>query len=160
MAWLITDAAQNTLPIVKPRKVKKFKDKTLAQLCEKSKAAWKAWIREGRPASGPFYDAKCGLRSEVRQRVKFCAAMDERRRVRRQESLFLSNSHLPFRTPQKRNKARCTRLRIDDTLVSDPSLLLQAWTQHFQNLATSHGDSNPEIKKQIEQSTTLLSSSF
>ena len=42
VAWLITDAAHNTLPLVKSRKVNKFKDKTLSQLCARSKEAWRA----------------------------------------------------------------------------------------------------------------------
>ena len=82
---------------------------------------------EGRLVSGPAYDAKCALRR------KFCSAMEERKRVQRQESLFRSNSHLCFRTPQSRSKSKCTRLRVNGTLLSDPSLLLQAWTQHFQS---------------------------
>ena len=110
--------------------------------------------------SGPSYDAKCALRREVQQRVKFCSAMEERKRVQRQESLFRSNSHLRFRTPQSRSKSKCTRLRVNGTLLSDPSLLLQAWTQHFQSLAKSQEETNPALKESIEQSKTLLSTSF
>ena len=160
VAWLITDAAHNTLPLVKPRKVNKFKDKTLSQLCARSKEAWRAWCSEGRPASGPLYNAKCMLRRQVRQRVKFCAATEERRRVYQQDSLFGANSHLRFRIPQKRSKSGCTRLQIDDALVSDPSLLLEAWAEHFQNLAKPQENTNPALKESIEQCVTLLSTSF
>ena len=96
------------------------------------------------------------MRRQVRQRVKLCAAMEERRRVHRQETLFRANSHLRFRTPQKRSKSGCTRLRINGSLVSDPSLLLEAWT----NLAKSQENMNPTLKESIEQCTTLLSTSF
>ena len=84
VAWLVNDAAQKTLPLLKPRRANRFRDKTLSQLCIRSKEAWRAWCREGRPVSGPSYDAKCALRREVRQRVKFCSAMEERKRVERQ----------------------------------------------------------------------------
>ena len=147
---------KKTLPLLKPRRANRFRDKTLSQLCIRSKEAWRAWCREGRPVSGPSYDAKCALRREVRQRVKFCSAMEERKRVQRQESLFRSNSHLRFRTPQSRSKSKCTRLRVNGTLLSDPSLLLQAWTQHFQNLAKSQEETNPAVKESIEHSKTLL----
>ena len=147
VAWLVNDAAQKTLPLLKPRWANRFRDKTLSQLCIRSKEAWRAWCREGRPVSRPAYDAKCALRR------KFCSAMEERKRVQWQESLFRSNSHLCFRTPQSRSKSKCTRLRVNGTLLSDPSLLLQAWTQHFQ----SPRGNNPALKQSIEQSKTLLS---
>ena len=157
VAWLITDAAHKTLPLLKPSKTNRFKDRTLSQLCAKSKGAW---CGEGRPSSGPLYDAKCALRREVRHRIKYCSAMEERRRVQRRETLFRTNSHLRFRTPQKRGKSKCTRLRVNGAMVSDPSLLLQAWTQHFQSLAKSQEDTNPALKESIKQSSTLLSGTF
>jgi len=48
----------------------------------------------------------------VRDRIKFCAAMEERRRIPRRENLFRANAHLHFRTPQKCGKSQCTCLRI------------------------------------------------
>ena len=147
-------------PLLKPSKTNRFKDRTLSQLCAKSKEAWGAWCEEGRPSSSPLYDAKCALRREVRHRIKYCSAMDERRWVQRRETLFRTNSHLRFRTPQKRGKSKCTRLRVNGAMVSDPSLLLQAWTQHFQSLAKSQEDTNPALKESIKQSSTLLSVTF
>ena len=94
VAWLITDAAQKTLPHLKPKKAHKFRDRTLSQLCVNSKEAWRVWCEEGRPPSGPLYDAKCALQREVRQRMKFCAAMEERKRVQRRENLQLTSSFL------------------------------------------------------------------
>ena len=58
VAWLISDAAVNTLPQLKPRKTNKNRDRTLSQLCMRSKEAWKAWNNEGRPETGPLYEAK------------------------------------------------------------------------------------------------------
>ena len=75
VAWLITDA---TLPHSKPNKACKFRDRTLSQLCAKSKEAWRAWCDSGRPLSEPLCEAKCSLRSQVRQRIKVCAAIEER----------------------------------------------------------------------------------
>ena len=77
VAWLISDAAVNTLPELKPRKTNKYRDRALSQLCVRSKEAWKAWNNEGRPETGPLYEAKSTLTRQVHQCVKFCAAMEE-----------------------------------------------------------------------------------
>ena len=130
-AWLIVDAAQKTLPQLKTKKPHRFKDRILSQLCAKSKEARETWYKEGKPPNGPLYDAKCNMRREVRQRTKFCAAMEERRSVQRRENLFRTNAHLRFRIPQKRGKSQCARLRVDGAIISDPSDLLDAWTHHF-----------------------------
>ncbi|CAI8025496.1 hypothetical protein GBAR_LOCUS14724 [Geodia barretti] len=45
-------------------------------------------------------------------------------------------------------------------MVSDPSQLLQAWTQHFQSLTKSQEENNPSLKESIKQSSTLLSATF
>ena len=50
VAWLITDAAHKTLPVLKSSKANRFRDRTLTQLCAKSKEAWGAWSGEGRPS--------------------------------------------------------------------------------------------------------------
>ena len=69
---------------------------------------------------------------------------------------FRANSHLRFRIPQIRVKSKCTRLRVNGTLVSDPSQLLQVWTQ---SLAKSQEEKNPALKESIKHSS-LLSATF
>ena len=49
---------------------------------------------------------------------------------------------------------------MNGTLLSDPSLLQQAWTQHFQSLAKSQEETNSALKESIEPSKTLLSTTF
>ena len=97
----ITDAAKRTLPCIKPRKQRFFKDSTLKQICDKSKGAWKAWVDADRPPDGPLYDSKNDWRCEVKKRVNLCAAMDERRHVRRRENLFRSGARNRFCAPQQ-----------------------------------------------------------
>ena len=77
------------------------------------------------------------LRKQVRHRIKLCIAIEERKQIQRREHLFKSKSHLRFRIPPKREKSRCTRLRVGGALVSDQSQLLEVWTNHFQSLARS-----------------------
>ena len=160
VAWMIEDAAQKSLPHLQSKKAHKFSDRTLSQLCAQSKEAWRVWCEGGRPSSGPLYDAKCTMRRKVRQRIKFCAAMEERKRVQKCEKLFKTNAYPRFRIPQKHQKSQCTCLRVNGTLISDPSHLLNAWTQHFQSLAKSQVDLHPTLKELMKQLTSLLSESF
>lgn len=83
--------------------------------------------------------------------------MEERRQ---RENLFRRNAHLRFCTPQKCGKSHCTCLHVNGALVSDPSHLLEVWTQHFQNFAKSQVETNPALKEVLKQSTSLLSQSF
>ena len=137
VAWLIKDTAEKTLPLLKPKKPRRFRDRTLSKLCAKSKEAWRAWCEDGRPTDGPLYEAKCLLRKRVRHRIKLCIAIEERKQIQRREHLFKSKSHLHFRIPKKREKSRCTRLRVGGAVVSDQSQLLEVCTNHFQSLAHS-----------------------
>ena len=88
VTWLILDAAQKTLPQLRPKKVRKFTDRTLSQLCAKSREARRVWCTNGKPSSGPLYETKCAMRRELRKRIKFCAAMEERRQIQKRENLL------------------------------------------------------------------------
>ena len=143
-AWLIVDAAKKTLPQLKTRKPHRFKDRILSQLCARSKEAQETWYRKGKPLSGAIYNAKCNMWREVQQRTRFCAAMEERRLVRR-NNLFKTNAHHRFRISQKHAKSQCVRLRVDGAIVSNQSDLLEAWTHHFCRIAKSQVETNPAL---------------
>ena len=134
VAWLIFDAAGKTLPHIKPKKARRFKDRTLSQLCAKSKEAWNIWCANGKPSNGPLYEEKCAMRKVVR---KLCSSMEERKQIQKREHLFRINSNVRFKRPQKRGRSRCTRLRVNNTLISEPAYLLEVWSNHFCNLAES-----------------------
>ena len=132
----ITDAAKPTLPCIKPRKRRFFKDSTLKQICDKSKGAWKAWVDAGHPPDGPLYYSKNHWRHEVKKRVNLCAAMNERRCVRRRENLFRSGARNHFHAPNKR-KPRCSKLKVSNDLVTNKEDLLCVWVDHFTELSKS-----------------------
>ena len=69
VASLIKDAAGTILPLHKAKRANRFKDRTLSQLCAKSKVAWEAWKNGARPCEGPLYEAKCSTRKEVKKRI-------------------------------------------------------------------------------------------
>ena len=119
----------------------------LTQLCAKSKEAWRTWQDNGRLLSGPLYDTKNEARKLVKQRIKSCAAMKERKLIQTREKHFRSSAPYRFKIPQKRRKSQCTRLRVDGNLISDPLQLMKAWTQHFRNLTQSQIGSNPASLK-------------
>ena len=132
----ITDAAKRTLPCIKPRKRRFFKDSTLKQICDKSKGARKAWVDAGRQPDGPLYDSKNDWRREVKKQVNLCAAMDEWRRVRRRENLFRSGARNRSCAPNKR-KPRCSKLKVGNNLVTNKEDLLCIWADHFTELSKS-----------------------
>ena len=61
--------------------------------------------------------------------MNYCSAMAERRRVERRERLFRHQDSSRFRIPGKQ-RSRCSKLRVDGRLVSDPEELLTAWASH------------------------------
>ncbi len=135
----IIATASATLPAQQERGGKRplyYKDSTLKFLCDSSKSIWKEWCSAGRPQSGPLFERKKDLRNEVRKRIRLCAAVDERKRIRKRESLFLRKDAKSFRPPHKK-KCRCSKLRVDGKLISDRCDLLKAWSDHFSTLSKS-----------------------
>ena len=92
--------------------------------------------------------------------AKFISRYRLRRHSRRREHLFKSKSHLHFRIPPKREKSRYTRLRVGGALVSDQSQLLEVWTNHFQSLAHSQVNVNPDLSVLNQKLSSLFSSTF
>ena len=160
VASVLKDAAEAFLPHCKAPKATRFNDKTLSQLCAKSKLAWREWSDGGRPCEGPLYEAKCSARKELRKRIKMCEAMKERKRVQRREHLFRTNAPSRFKTPQGRKKSRCTRLRVDGNLISDPIELLEAWSTHFETLAQSQIHTQTGLQESQTELTSLASASY
>ena len=54
----------------------------------------------------------------------------------------------------------CTRLWVNNVLLSDPAQLLEAWSDHFRTLAESQIVSEPEMKEMQRQKVSLLLSTF
>ena len=73
----VKETALETLPLIRPKKGRFFKDPTLKQMTVKSKAVWKAWSDAGRPSEGPLHDSKLFWHREVRKRINVYAAMAE-----------------------------------------------------------------------------------
>ena len=45
------------------------------------------WCINGKPTSGSIYETKCAMRREVRKRIKFCAAMKERKQIQERKPI-------------------------------------------------------------------------
>ena len=122
MSQELLNAAYNTLPTVRSSRSQLYKDDTLLTLSVQSRTACSRWLESGRPLSGPLYEEKCRLRWAVRQRVCFCAARAERRRVQRREKLFALNDH---RSPWVEGEY-LRKLKMSGEFISNPATLFEA----------------------------------
>ena len=152
VATLMVEAAEETLPVVQPRRKVRMKDDVLSRLCAQSRAAWRVWKEAGSPREGLLFEQKNKLRREVRRRVHYCAAMTERRRVQRREMLFRNHDSSRFRIPGKQ-RSRCSKLRVGGRIVSDPDEVLGAWASHFKRLSESNRDAPglSELEDKVEE---------
>ena len=139
LATLMVEAAEETLPVVQPRRKARMKDDVLSRLCAQSRAAWRVWKEAGSPWEGLLFEQMNKLRREVRKRVHYCAAMTERRRVQRREMMFRNHDSSRFRIPGKQ-RSRCSKLRVGGRIVSDPDEMLGAWSSHFKRLSECNRD--------------------
>ncbi len=143
VAGILTEAAEELLPSVQPRKKSRFRDDTLSRLCAQSRAARAAWRAAGSPSEGPLSEEKNRLRRAVRKRVRWCAARSERVRSQRRDKLFAARDSQRFRTPHTR-KSRCSKLVVGEETVQDPELLLKVWAEYFQKLGESRLGDTPD----------------
>lgn len=105
------------------------------------------------------YEQKCRLRKEVRKRVNFCAAQEERRRVQYRDKMFRSGNRYCFCTPNRSRGLGC-RLRVNGDLLSDPQALLAVWADHFGRLSQSKVGTEPQLQKLECRVAELLSESY
>ena len=157
VATLMVEAAEETLPVVQPRRKVRMKDDVLSRLCAQSCAAWRVWKEAGSPREGLLFEQRNKLRREVRRRVHYCAAMTERRRVQRREMLFRNHDSSRFRIPGKQ-RSRCSKLRVGGRIVSDPDEVLGAWASHFKRLSESNRDAPglSELEDKVEEMAVKL----
>ena len=154
---LLCDSAVRSLPLLQHRKKLRWRDSTLTALCAKSRIARKVWREADSPSNGPLYDEKCHLRRAVRKRVRFCAAQAENRRIQRRDRLFSSGDKGHFRLPQRKKKVH-TKLLSDGEIIEGTQSLLDAWSQHFEDLAKSRKDELPQLQSlesHVKHLTTL-----
>ena len=79
VARVLCDAAEKTLPLIQPRKPRRWKDDTLTALCAQSRSVHKAWKDAGCPCIWRTALWEKGrLCWAVRRRVRFFAAKPER----------------------------------------------------------------------------------
>ena len=150
---MLVDAAEQQLPLVQPKRPRRWRDDTLSCLCAQSRAAHSAWKQAGCPGEGPLFEEKSGLRRAVRRRVRFCTARAERMRIQRRDRMFASDNRHRFNTPMQK-KSRCGKLIVNGEVVSDPEVLLDVWVKHFSELAKSRRDEMPgmaELQQKVHR---------
>ena len=103
---------------------RRWRDDTLSCLCSQSRAARLAWKQAGCPGEGLLFEEKSRIRRAVRRRVRvrFCAARAERMRIQRRDGMFASGNRHRFSISMR--KSRCSKLVVNDKVVSDQEVLL------------------------------------
>ena len=154
VARVLCDTGEKTLPLIQPRKPRRWKDDTLTALCAQSRSACRAWKDADCPSEGPLFEEKSRLHRAVRRRVRFCAAKAERMRIQRRDKKFVAGARSRFRLPG-RKKNRCSKLIVDGEVISSPQSLMQVWAQYFSNLAKSKVDESPGLQE-LQQTVDAL----
>ena len=156
MVHFIYDTALSTLPRLKVGKKKKtwYNDKTLAAIAKEKKAAWDEWKEVP-------YMGHCMTRNAIhkrplkafKQRLSLCAASVQRKKVQTLDNKFRKNDPSRFKLPRKNNQQGST-LMVNGEICSDTDTVLEAWSNHFKSLSSSHDSQFPALakaKKEYEQ---------
>ena len=101
---------------------------------------------------------KCRLRRDVRKRVRFCAARDERVKIRKRDRMFEKGHSNRFRAPKKKRK--CDKMMIDGEVVSSSEVLLGKWVEHFGKVAKSRLESVDGLRDMMLKVDGLVHTSF
>ena len=159
----IVSIASDTLPIVKPRKSskrKRFNDPVLKELCKKSKAAWWKWAGNGRPKCGHLYDNFKQAKKCVSTRINSLQGAAERRHIQKIDILFKDQASNRFRIPKTGQQPVMKLHSVDGHVINDRDVLMQTWSNHFEGLAESRCDNNPDLRKLKISTDDLLSESY
>ena len=145
VAWLLTDAAKETLATCSGKKKCWHRDDELKTLCAQGRDVKRAWREAGCPGDGVLYDQKILMRRAVRKRVRVCAAKAERMRIHRRERLFTRRGSNRFATPNRRRKT-CSKLVVDGKMLNDNDSMLSVWANHFETLAKSRKEEHDGLR--------------
>ena len=95
---ILTHAASEYLPHIKPKKKKKFIiDSDLKVLFKQSKAAWIRWKNTGRPNDGVLWSEMKESKRAVKKHITACRARKERADIQKRDLLFKDRSNHRFR---------------------------------------------------------------
>ena len=159
----IVSIASDSLPIVKPRKSskrKRFNDPVLKELCKKSKAAWWKWAGNGRPKCGHLYDNFKQAKKCVSTCINSLQGAAERRHIQKIDILFKDQASNHFRIPKTGPQPVMKLRSVDGHVINDHDVLMQTWSNHFEGLAESRCDKNPDLRKLKISTDDLLSESY
>ena len=74
----------------------------------------------------------------------------ERRQIQRRDEMFQQNHPHRFRA-KYHQKAACTKLSSQGSIVTDPNDHLKCWADHFSSLGQSQCSSNESLKDTISE---------
>ena len=159
VSGLLKEAAQKTLPELKPKKPRRrwFQDRTLSVLSSQSRNAWIRWNEAGRPINGSLYKEKNKLRQELRKRFKILAAIGERKKIQSFDARFKQNRRDQFRKPTIKSR-QGVKLRVNGKTTSD--LVMQTWVDHFKDTGRSRVNEMAPVASANKEMQGLVTESF
>ena len=143
---LVSSAFDTLFHISTTSKKRPFKDSTLKNLCDSSRRTWSKWNSAGRPSSGPLWEAKKQAKKQI---INVLHGIQERKKIMNFDQLFKSNDRCRFKV-KKTGPQPIPKLRVEGTTTSDPSILLDAWSSHFHQLAKSEIDPSDPIHSHVQ----------
>ena len=156
---VLRNAANDSIPVLNRKRRKALiHDTHLKQLCRQSKKAWRQWRDAGRPTAGPLYEEKKEYKKEIRKYCQSCRARAERKVIQHRDELFRKNDKHRFKAPTKRSV--CRKLVVDGEEITNPSEIVCAWRQHFQNLANSQGPNSEAVSSALAKLPSLETLSY
>ena len=99
------------------------------------------------------------MRKEVKKRIRYCAAQAENCRLLKRDKMFARGSRGRYKLPGRRRKP-CSRLIVNGKVTNGTQQLLDAWVDHFSNLAKSQVKDSPQLMDLCNQVDGLLSQSM
>ena len=133
----------------------KVRDSVLRERCRACRVAHLKWKQGGRPDSGPLLDERFRTKRAVRERLKFCEANQERKRLQKRDEMYKSRDTRRFHNPGSK-KNDCVKLLQNGEVITNTSDLLNCWSDHFECLGRSVPDKHVKCSKEkIPQLNTL-----
>ena len=158
---LLKEAAQNTLPELKPKKPRRrwFQDRTLSALSTQCRNAWIRWNEAGRPTNGSLYEVKNKLRQELRKRIKIPAAINERKKIQSFGARIKLKHRDQFRKPTIKTR-QGVKLRVNGETTSDHDVVMHMWVDHFKDIGKSGADEKAPVASANSEMQGMVTESF
>ena len=107
--------------------------------------AFRKWNKAGRPFFGPTFEDRKKCKKDVAAHLNKCRARQLRKVIQQRDELITPNHPNCF-SSFHRAKIECSRLHLDDVIITDTKDLLDCWADHFHCIGKSQSIHNPALQ--------------